>query len=454
MKNPKFVLIPPQPEAPYLKTRIPGPIAKAMVAKDEKVTSPSYTRDYELVIDNAIGSVVTDPDGNRFLDMTAGIAVTSTGHSHPYVVDAIKKQAEKFLHMSGTDFYYAPQIELATKLAKIAPMKGKNRVFFTNSGAEAIEAAFKLSRHHTGRQHIIAFWGAFHGRTFGAMSLCGSKAIHRRRFMPLVPQITHVTYPNPYRPLGKPGQSPVDFTMNEIENVVFRREVSPEEVAAIFVEPIQGEGGYIVPPADFFPRLRKLCDKYGILLVADEVQSGNGRTGKMWAIQHSGVEPDILATAKGIASGMPLGAMIAREGIMDWPPGAHASTYGGNPLSCVAALATYELLEGGLVKNAEVVGDHLQKKLRKLQKTTACIGDVRGKGLMTCIDLVTDRKSRDYAAKLRNAVVIECFHRGVLILGCGESSIRFCPALTVSKKQIDKTVEIVGGVIKSLCKKY
>ncbi len=301
MANAKFVLIPEQPEAPVLVGKIPGPKAAEWVARDQQVMSPSYTRDYPLVIDQAIGSVVTDADGNRFLDLTAGIAVTATGHCHPHVVEAIQKQATRFLHMSGTDFYYDQEILLAERLARLAPMSGKNRVFFTNSGAEAIEAAFKLARHQTGRQHVIAFWGAFHGRTFGAMSLSGSKAIHRKRFMPMVPQITHVTYPNPFRPdrAARAAESLVDFTINEIEHTVFRREVGPEEVAAIFVEPIQGEGGYLVPPADFLPRLRELCDRHGILLVCDEVQCGMGRTGKMWAVEHVGVEPDIIAAGQG-----------------------------------------------------------------------------------------------------------------------------------------------------------
>ena len=324
MAKAKFVLIPEQPEAPALVGPIPGPKAAEWVARDQQVMSPSYTRDYPLVIDRAIGSVVTDADGNRFLDLTAGIAVTSTGHCHPHVVEAIQKQATRFLHMSGTDFYYDQEILLAERLARLAPMSGKNRVFFTNSGAEAIEAAFKLARHQTGRQHVIAFWGAFHGRTFGAMSLSGSKAIHRKRFMPMVPQITHVTYPNPFRPADlHADRSLTDFTIHEIEHTVFRREVGPDEVAAIFVEPIQGEGGYLIPPADFLPRLRELCSRHGILLVCDEVQCGMGRTGKMWAVEHVGVEPDIIALAKGIASGMPLGAILAREEIMNWPPGSH-----------------------------------------------------------------------------------------------------------------------------------
>ena len=443
MAKAKFVLIPEQPEAPALVGPIPGPKAAEWVARDQQVMSPSYTRDYPLVIDQAIGSVVTDADGNRFLDLTAGIAVTSTGHCHPHVVEAIQKQATRFLHMSGTDFYYDQEILLAERLARLAPMSGKNRVFFTNSGAEAIEAAFKLARHQTGRQHVIAFWGAFHGRTFGAMSLSGSKAIHRKRFMPMVPQITHVTYPNPFRPADlHADRSLTDFTIHEIEHTVFRREVGPDEVAAIFVEPIQGEGGYLIPPADFLPRLRELCSRHGILLVCDEVQCGMGRTGKMWAVEHVGVEPDIIALAKGIASGMPLGAILAREEIMNWPPGSHASTFGGNPVACAAALATLDLLEGGLMENAARVGAHLVERLRKVQDEFPAIGDVRGIGLMVAADFVVDRESRRGDGEMRNRVVMECFRRGVLALGCGESAVRFCPALTITEKQIDAAVGV------------
>ena len=437
------VLIPEQPDAPELVTEIPGPRALALIERDRRVTSPSYTRDYELVIDHAIGSVVTDPDGNRYLDMTAGIAVTAAGHCHPYVLEAIRKQVDRYLHMSGTDFYYDQQIVLAERLAELAPMSGSNRVFFTNSGAEAVEAAFKLARHHTGRQHVIAFWGAFHGRTFGAMSLCGSKVVHRRHFMPMVPQISHVSYPNPYRPAGPGGpEGVVDFTMHEIRETLFKREVAPEEVAAIFVEPIQGEGGYIVPPDDFLPRLRELCDRYGILLVCDEVQSGMGRTGKLWAVEHVGVEPDIVCTAKGVASGMPLGAMIAREGIMNWPPGSHASTFGGNPVSCAASLATLELLERGLMTNAADVGDYLIGKLRQLQQRFANIGDVRGRGLMVCADFVTDAETHEGDVDTRNRLLRECFRHGLLLLGCGESAIRFCPALTITRTQVDAALDV------------
>ncbi len=454
MASSKFVLIPEQPEAPMLVGKVPGPKAAALVARDHEVMSPSYTRDYPLVVDKAIGSVIIDPDGNRFLDMTAGIAVTATGHSHPYVVEAIQQQTARFIHMSGTDFYYDQEILLAERLAKTAPMLGKNRVFFTNSGAEAIEAAFKLSRHQTGRQHVIAFWGAFHGRTFGAMSLSGSKAIHRQRFSPLVPQVTHVTYPDPYRPVGRhPGESIVDFTIDEIEHTVFRREVPSDEVAAIFVEPIQGEGGYLVPPPDFLPRLRDLCDRHGILMICDEVQSGMGRTGKMWAVQHVGVEPDIIASAKGIASGMPLGAIVAREGIMNWPPGSHASTYGGNPVACAASLATLDLLEGGLVDNAAKVGAHLIAKLNEAKNDLPPIGDVRGQGLMVAADFVVDHQGRQSDGPTRNRVVMECFARGLLVLGCGESAVRFCPALTITETQVDTAVAIFRDAVAAATKK-
>ena len=450
MRHNNFPVIPEQPAAPDLVTSLPGPKAKALVDRDQVVTSPSYTRDYPLVMESGIGSVVVDPDGNKFLDMAAGIAVNASGHSHPYVVEAITEQVNRFLHMSGTDFFYRSQIELAERLAECAPMSGKNRVFFTNSGAEALEAAFKLSRYHTKRHNVIAFWGAFHGRTYGAMSLTGSKAIQQKHFGPMVPGVFHVTYPNPYRPGGDvTPDKVVDFTFAEIERL-FKRKADPATVAAIFVEPIQGEGGYIVPPDDFFPRLRELCDKHGILLVCDEVQAGFGRTGKMWAIQHYGVEPDIITSAKGIASGLPLGAMIARESVMDWPYGSHASTFGGNPVACAASMATLDLLEAGLIDNAAKVGKHLQNKLRELQKACPALGDVRGKGLMTVAEFIKPDGSKDPNPELRNKIVMACFDKGLLVLGCGESGIRFSPALTVSEAQIDTAVKLVGEVIKQV----
>jgi 4-aminobutyrate aminotransferase len=443
MNTKNYTLIPEQPDAPVLCTEVPGPKATEWARRDNLFTSPSYTRDYTLVVDHAIGSVITDSDGNRFLDMTAGIAVTASGHCHPKVVAAIEKQARRCLHMSGTDFYYETQIKLAEKLDEISPMKGRTRIYFSNSGAEAVEAALKLSRYHTGREHIIAFWGAFHGRTYGAMSLGGSKSVQRKGFSPMVPSITHVTFPNPYRPPGSVAPDKVvDFTFQEIEDHLFKRTVQPEEVAAIFVEPIQGEGGYIVPPDDFMPRLRALCDKHGILLVCDEIQSGMGRTGKMWAVQHWDTEPDIITSAKGLASGMPLGAMIAKEHVMNWEYGMHASTFGGNPVACAASLATIELLEEGLMENAETVGPYLQEQLREVQQNVPNIGDVRGKGLMVVAEFITDSDSKEPASKLRNEVVMACFKRGLLVLGCGESGIRFSPALTVSETQIDKALEV------------
>lgn len=443
-----FPIIPFQPDAPIIKTELPGPKARALTERDKRVTSPSYTRDYPLVVDKAIGSVITDPDGNVFLDMTAGIAVTATGHSHPYVVQAIQNQAQRCLHMSGTDFFYDSQIELAERLVNQAPMFGKNRIFFTNSGAESIEAALKLSRYHTGRQHVIAFIGAFHGRTYGAMSLGASKVIQSQGFKPLVPQISHVDYPNPYRPVGH-EKNVTDHTMHEIETV-FTHKVSPDEVAAIFVEPLQGEGGYIVPPDDFLPSLRELCSTYGIMLVCDEVQSGMGRTGKMWCVEHSGVEPDMITSAKGIASGLPLGALITREDIMDWPYGSHASTFGGNPVSCAASLATLDLLEAGLMQNAKNVGDFLMQQLQHLYDEFENIGQIRGRGLMAAIEFVKDRESHDIHPDFRNHVVLECFQRGLLLLGCGESAIRFCPALTVSEAQIERAVSIIHDVINAV----
>jgi len=452
MSDGGFALIPDQPEAPKLVTELPGPESRKLIARDHKVTSPSYTRGDPLVMDRAIGSVAIDPDGNHFLDLTAGIAVTATGHAHPHVVQAIKKQADRFLHMSGTDFYYDQQVKLSERLAKLAPMSGKNRVFLSNSGAEAVEAAFKLSRYYTGRQHVVAFWGAFHGRTFGAMSLSGSKVVHSKQYKPLVPGVTHVTYPNPFHPPGRTRpEDVVDFTLNEI-NRIFKRTVAPSEVAAIFVEPIQGEGGYIVPPDDFLPRLRKLCDEHGILLVCDEIQSGMGRTGKMWAVQHTGTEPDIITTAKGLASGMPLGAMIAREEIMTWIPGSHASTFGGNPVCCAASLATLDLLEGGLIENAAKVGQRFLTGLQGLKEKFSAIGDVRGKGLMLCAEFVTDQESRAPAGEMRNKVVTECYLRGLLVLGCGDGGIRFAPALCITEKQADVALGILSDALRAATK--
>ncbi|HEY8519938.1 MAG TPA: acetyl ornithine aminotransferase family protein [Gammaproteobacteria bacterium] len=426
---------------PRLVTPLPGPKAQALIAADELHTSPSYTRVYPLVVERAEGAMVEDVDGNRFLDFTAGIAVCATGHCHPHVVRAIQQQAAKLLHMSGTDFYYAPLGELAARLARIVPGAGAKRVFFTNSGAEAVEAAFKLARFHTGRKHMIAFFGGFHGRTMGALALTASKVGQRTGFAPLIPEVTHVEFPDPYR-----GPN-VDECLEQLENDVFRRIVAPHEVAAFVVEPIQGEGGYIVPQADFHPRLKALAERHGICYVVDEVQSGMGRTGRMLAIEHWGVEPDIVCLAKGLASGMPLGAIVAKAEIMDWPPGSHGSTFGGNPVSCAAALATLELLEQGLVANAARMGERLRTRLAALAERHALIGDVRGLGLMVGVELVRDRATKTPAVEERNRVVQKCFERGLLLLGCGESTVRFCPPLIVNEQQIDTAVELFDAAL-------
>ncbi len=431
---------------PQLRTAIPGPKAQALLERDKRYTSPSYTRVYPLVCERGSGAVIEDVDGNLFLDFTAGIAVNATGHCHPRVVEAITDQANKLLHMSGTDFYYQPQIDLAQKLAEAGPWPGKRRVFFTNSGAEALEAALKLARWHTKRPRALAFFGAFHGRTYGAMSLSGSKLVHRKGFAPLVPDIHHVPYP---KGCGPCLDALSCSCVRQIEETVLKRIAPPDEVAAVFVEPIQGEGGYNVPPPGFLPALRALCDRYGILLVADEVQSGMGRTGKMFAIEHWGVQPDIICLAKGIASGLPLGAIIAREEVMNWPPGSHASTFGGNPVSCRAALATLELLESGYMANATERGEQLRRGLLQLKRDHEVIGDVRGIGLMMAMELVSSRDPYTLAPKLRDDLVQAAFEQGLLLLGCGESAIRFCPPLCISEQQVDRALEILAGLLQS-----
>ncbi len=429
---------------PSIQTDLPGPKAQALLERDHRFTSPSYTRAYPLVVARGSGAVIEDVDGNLFLDFTAGIAVTATGHCHPRVVAAIQDQASKLLHMSGTDFYYEPQLELAQRLAEVAPGDSHKRVFFTNSGAEALEAALKLARWHTGRSRAIAFHGAFRGRTYGAMSLSGSKLVHRRGFSPLVPDIHHVSYPR-----GPEARQPGYGVrcVEAIEETVLKRVAPPDEVAAVFVEPIQGEGGYHVPPPDFLPALRELCDRHGMLLVADEVQCGMGRTGRMFAAQHWGVEPDIVCLAKGIASGMPLGAIIAREEVMDWPSGSHASTFGGNPVSCRAALATLELLESEYMTNAAQRGEQLRHGLLRMQRRHPEIGDIRGLGLMTAADIVKahDRQTPD--ATLRDDLVQAAFREGLLLLGCGESAIRFCPPLCVNAAQVEKALGLLDNVL-------
>jgi 4-aminobutyrate aminotransferase len=438
-------------KTPQIKTPLPGPKASELIRMDSEFVSPSYTRIYPLVVEKALGLWVRDVDGNEFLDFTAGIAVNATGHCHPLVVEAIRDQAEKLIHMSGTDFYYSPQIILARKLAEIAHMTGGARVFYGNSGAEAVEAALKLARYHTRREQMISFFGAFHGRTMGALSLSASKAFHRKYYHPFVPGITHVPYPNCYRcPHGVCYPTCGSACVRWIEDLLFRTCIPPEEVAAIFVEPIQGEGGYIVPPLEFHVELGKLAKKYGILLVADEIQSGMGRTGKMFAMEHFGVEPDIMALAKGIASGMPLGAMIANARIMDWHAGSHASTFGGNPVSCRAALVTINLLQEGLIENAAIRGEQLMAGLSEMQESFECMGDVRGKGLMVAVELVKDRITKESAPELRNLIVQSAFQSGLLLLGCGESAIRFCPPLIISEEEVDTGLSIFESTLKRL----
>jgi 4-aminobutyrate aminotransferase len=439
--------------APHIKTPLPGPKAKALIERDKGVVSPSYTRGYPLVIERGAGAVVEDVDGNLFLDCAAGIAVNSTGHSHPEVVKAITSQAGKFLHMSGTDFYYEPQVRLAEELAAIAPIRGGVRSFFGNSGTEAVEACLKLSRYATGRQNIIAFIGGFHGRSMGSLSLTASKAIQRRGFGPLLPGVYHAPYPDRYRcPLGSTPDTVADACVDYIEQQILTHLVSPDEVAAIVVEPIQGEGGYIVAPDAFLQRLRELTTKHGMLLIVDEVQSGMGRSGRMFAIEYTGVEPDAMAIAKGIASGLPLGVAVARAGLMAWPPGAHASTFGGNPVSCASALATIGLLRGSLVQNASEVGAHLMGSLQALAAKHPIIGDVRGRGLMIGVELVRDRQTKERASEERDTVVSAAFSRGLLILGAGKNAVRFSPPLVLTREQADTAVEIFDAVLEEVQK--
>jgi 4-aminobutyrate aminotransferase len=433
---------------PKIRTKLPGPNAQKVLRGDAQYISPSYTRSYPLVAKSGRGAVIEDVDGNEFLDFSAGIAVCSTGHCHPEVVAAIQKQAGQLIHMSGTDFYYENMITLAERLAKLAPMSGPVRVYYGNSGTEAIEAAIKLARYHTRRQGIIAFYGAFHGRTMGALSLTASKVQQRRRFFPVVPGVAHVPFPYVYR--RPDGMSEAQFLkdcISFIEDRVFKTIMPPEECAAIFIEPIQGEGGYVPAPKEYMQELRRICDKHGILLVADEVQCGAGRTGKMWAIEHTGVEPDIVTIAKGIASGMPLGVTVARAEIMDWVPGSHASTFGGNPVCIEAALATLNVLEREAMHNAEVVGSHILRRISRWMETHPMVGDVRGRGLMIGVEIVKDKQTHATAHDERDRIVELGFERGILFLGAGENSIRIAPPLIVTQEQADIAVDVLEECI-------
>jgi 4-aminobutyrate aminotransferase len=433
---------------PKIRTKLPGPNAQKVLRSDAQYISPSYTRSYPLVAKAGRGAIVEDVDGNEFLDFSAGIAVCSTGHCHPEVVAAIQKQAGELIHMSGTDFYYENMITLAERLANIAPISGPVRVYYGNSGTEAIEAAIKMARYHTRRQGIIAFYGAFHGRTMGALSLTASKVQQRRRFFPVVPGVAHVPFPYLYRrPEGMSEAQYLKECVSFIEDRVFKTIMPPEECAAIFIEPIQGEGGYVPAPTEYMQELRRICDKHGILLVADEVQCGAGRTGKMWAIEHTGVEPDIVTIAKGIASGMPLGVTLARAEIMDWVPGSHASTFGGNPVCIEAALATLNVLEREAMHNAETVGSHILKRISRWVESHPMVGDVRGRGLMIGVEIVKDKKTRATAHDERDRIVELAFERGLLFLGAGENSIRIAPPLIVTQEQADIAMDVLEECI-------
>jgi 4-aminobutyrate aminotransferase len=436
---------------PHIKTALPGPEAQRFLALDRQFVSPSYTRDYPLVARCGEGMFIEDVDGNRFLDFGAGIAVVSTGHCHPDVVRAIQRQAETLIHLSGTDFYYPQMAQLAEKVAQITPGSFPKRVYFGNSGTEAMEAAMKLARFHTRRPGFIAFLGSFHGRTFGSLSLTASKTVQRNGFGPLLAGVTHSPYPNTYRcAAGHRAAECVCDPTEYIEKHLFKTSVPPEEVAAIIVEPIQGEGGYIVPPSGFLPRLRQLADRHGILLIFDEVQSGMGRTGKMWACEHDGVVPDILISAKGIASGLPLSVTVARADIMNWPPGAHASTFGGNPVACAAALETIRLLETQYIQNAANMGEYVMKRIADWPAKHAIVGQVRGRGLMIGIELVKSQETREPYSEARGKILQRAFEKGLMLIGCGESTLRFVPPLIVEKGHIDAALEILEDCLKEV----
>lgn len=436
-------------DLPRLVTALPGPKAKEIVERDHAVLSPSYTRPYPFVIARGEGAIAEDVDGNRFLDFNAGIAVTATGHSNPYVVEAIEKQARQFLHMSGTDFYYENMVLLAERLARLAPGEVPRRVYFGNSGTEAVEAAMKLARYHTGRDHYIAFFGCFHGRTMGSLSLTSSKSIQRKGFGALVPGVHHLPYPNTYRlPAGVSADDHAVACARAIEDQIVRHLVAAEDIAAIFFEPIQGEGGYLVPPRAFFEELQRIAHKHGILLVADEVQSGIGRTGRMWACEHFDMVPDILCSAKGLASGMPLSAVIAQADVMNWKPGAHASTFGGNPVAIAAAMATLDMVEECLMENAREMGDLLMARMREWPSRFPIVGDVRGLGLMLGFEIVRDQGTKERAPDLRDRIETLAFERGLLVLGCGQNTVRLSPPLVITKDQAEWALDTLEECLK------
>jgi 4-aminobutyrate aminotransferase len=426
----------------YITTELPGPKARSILDRDSKVVSPAYPRDYPFVMSHGRGVEVWDVDGNRFLDFAAGIAVCCTGHSHPKVVEAVKKAADRFLHISS-DYWHEGQVRLAERIDELSPMAEPVMSFFTQSGTESVEGALKLARHVTGRSRFIGFLGSFHGRTMGSLAFTSSKYTQQTGFFPTMPGVTHVPYPNDYRPLlagPDQGQAVLDF----IEKVLFQSNLPPTEVAAILVEPILGEGGYIVPPDSFLPGLRELCDRHSILLIFDEVQCGMGRTGKIFACEHWGVAPDIMTLAKGLGSGLPIGLVVAKKPIMEqWTRGSHGNTFGGNPLCCAAALATLDLVEREYAAHAAEVGAHFMDRLRELQARHEVIGEVRGKGLMIGVELITDRASRTPARELCDAVIHRAFENGLILLSCGVSTVRFMPPLMVTKANVDEAISLL-----------
>lgn len=439
-------------ELPTLRTPLPGPKARQIIARDHKVLSPSYTRPYPLVAARGEGAIVEDVDGNRFLDMNAGIAVVATGHCHPRVVERIQRQAARLIHMSGTDFYYENMVELAERLARLAPGGVPRRVYFGNSGTEAVEAALKMARYHTGRRRFIAFLGGFHGRTLGSLSLTASKSIQRQGFGPLLGDVLHIPYAYCYRCAynRRPETCAVEC-VQVIEEQLVRHIAPAEEIAAVVLEPVQGEGGYIVPPQKFFDELQDVARRLGILIIADEVQTGMGRTGKLWASDHFGLVPDIMAVAKGIASGLPLSATIARLEWMQWKPGAHASTFGGNPVAVEAALATLDLIEEELCANAARIGAHMMNRLREWPQRYRMVGEVRGLGLMLGIEFVKDRATKERAPELRDRLVQAAFERGVLLLGAGPSAIRLSPPLVITREQADFALDVIEDCLRAAC---
>jgi 4-aminobutyrate aminotransferase len=426
----------------HIKTDLPGPKARELLARDALVVSPSYPRDYPFVMSHGRGAEIWDVDGNRFLDFAAGIAVCSTGHSHPTVVQAIKDAADRFLHISS-DYWHEGQVKLAERMNELSPMKQPAMSFFAQSGTESVEAALKLARYVTGRGRFIGFLGGFHGRTMGSLAFTSSKYTQQKGFFPTMPGVTHVPYPNNYRPLfagGDQGRAVLRY----IEEVLFVHNVPSHEVAAILVEPIQGEGGYLVPPDGFLSGLRELCDRHGILLIFDEVQSGIGRTGKMFASQHWDVVPDIMTLAKGLGSGLPIGMVVAKRSIMQkWSRGAHGNTYGGNPVCCAAALATLDLVEHSYMSNAAKVGEYFKGKLLALTGKYAIVGEIRGKGLMIGMELITDTTSRAPAKELCDAIITRAYHNGLILLSCGQSTVRFMPPLMISEADVDEAVALL-----------